>query len=116
MLIAASLSIETFEVSRSRLRRTRHYGVCVSNRVLVPAIQSRWWVGTVFGGGEERFGALDSPSRAVHFLALATGAMGRTHLGLPGSPARVTSQEKDFARRSQVHALGCAGNVATREG
>ena len=49
-------------------------------------------------------------------LVLTTGAMGRTHLGRPGSPARMTSQEKGVATRSRVHVFGSADSVITREG
>ena len=52
MFRAASLSIEPFEVSRSRLRRTRQLSVCILNRVLVLARRLRWKYQTAVGAGE----------------------------------------------------------------
>ena len=115
LFVAASFSIESFEVSRSRLRRTRHHGVCVLNCVLVPAGRYLWLVGTVLKGSEEQLGGTDSPSKTAAIPVLVTVAMERAHLGHPGSPARVTSQEKGFARRSQVHVLDCLENATVRE-
>ena len=74
MQAAASLSIEPFEVSRSRLRRTRHHGVCILNGVLVPVGQSLQRVDMVRGEGEECPGAADFASPASRMLTLTLSA------------------------------------------
>ena len=114
---AASLSIEPFEASRWRLRRTRQQTVCIFNRVLVlppRKVQGETTASRVGRRGEGR--------HEHRLLACSSRAcVGRgvvwTHVRHPGAPARVVGQEKVVLTSCPVHVAGTmADGVANAVG
>ena len=109
-----SLSIEAFEVSRWRLRRTRQQPVCVFNRVLV----LKWdAAGGLNEGPKRRLAGCDRVMPASwkpEMTMFAVGASARTHVERPGSPARVARQEKELTKNYPVHVAGWSDVAVTR--
>ena len=112
---AASLSIEPFEVSRSRLRRTRQQPVWISNGILV--LGRAAWNGVKGAGRVDLMVtiAFQHRSGAREWDAFWTGSNAGAHFQRSGSPARVTSQEAGSARKCPAHVFGWADDVLTHE-
>src|SRR5215470_1806628 len=103
---AASLSIEPFEVSRLRLRRTRQQHVWILNGVLVPERGSCGGPPAAAGGSPVSWqGWMGSPVRR-QFAELVVSSKSCAHVEYPGAPARVTGQEEESFKRCSVHVLG----------
>ena len=111
---AASLSIEPFEVSRWRLRRTRQPPVCVFNRVLVLKRYVAGGLNETPNRHSATFGRVIFPPREDTARMSAVTAFAPTHLYRPGAPARMASQERKVTKSCPVHVAGCSGNELTR--
>ena len=113
-MTAASLSIEAFEVSRWRLRRTRQQPVCVFNRALVLKRGVAGGLKVDRKMGSVACDGLILASESIGMTVFALSAFEQTHITHPGSPARVARQEKELTRSCRVHVAGCSGNALTR--
>ena len=109
-----SVSIEAFEGSRWRLRRTRQQPVCSFNRVLV----LKWGAAGDLNDGPKRHsggcGQVMVASQRAGMTMIVVAAWAQTHLEHPGTPARVARQEKELTKSYPVHVAGCSGNAVTR--
>jgi hypothetical protein len=111
---AASLSIEPFEASRWRMRRTRQQTVCTFKRVLVlPWHKLR---GETAASSVGQKGERSDKHRLLAYSRKACVGRGMvwTHVGHPGAPARVVGQEKGVLRNCPVQVAGRATDVAVR--
>ena len=113
-MTAASLSIEAFEVSRWRLRRTRQQPVCVFNRALVLKRGVAGGLKVDRKMGSVACDGLILASESIGMTVFALSAFEQTHIKHPGAPARLARQEKEFTKSYPVHVAGYGGNGVTR--
>jgi hypothetical protein len=102
-------------VSRLRLRRTRQQPVWISNGVLVLGYLDR-----TPGNGDRRVDlraadGVGGGGITPELRAFAAASVSGTHVGCPGAPARVASQEAASAMKCPAHVFGWAADVLTRE-